>query len=201
MFHTSKIAGGFFLTRDCQCFLHLQKGLVQRRRGGTLPHFYRSCSESLLSAPVPHRRCHTVSRSELTCTRSVCKSNFHIQPSHFHDKLVYKETMIIMVSTSIYHNISIYIDGVYRSWKWCFNFHFMILSIQKNTFNSGRCLQSRSDLHSWRFVDMDAEENFERNWKAAMMGFHEDIIGYYIPSGKHTKSELENGHRNSGFTH
>ena len=47
---------------------------------------------------------------------------------------------------------------------------------------------------------MDAEENFERNWKAAMMGFHEDIIGYYIPSGKHTKSELENGHRNSGFS-
>ena len=81
-----------FFSREKQCFLHLQKGLVQRRRGGTLPHFYRSCSESLLSAPVRHRR-HTVSRSELTCTRSVCKSNFHIQPSHFHDKLVYKKKL------------------------------------------------------------------------------------------------------------
>jgi hypothetical protein len=32
------------------------------------------------------------------------------------------------------------------------------------------------------------------------MGFYGDIMGVTRP-GKHTKSDIENGHRNSGFTH
>lgn len=112
MFHTSKIAGGFFSHERNSAFFTSKKDWSKGDVGGPSP-ISTGAAQSLYSAPQFVTAATQLAVLSSHAPDPFAKATFIFNHPIFMTSWCIKKTMIIMVSTSIYHNIYIYL------YRWC----------------------------------------------------------------------------------